>query len=223
MSLGFTASARRLGRASAFAVVGLGVAYAITLAIGLATLPSPDEPITGALFTLLELLILAMMPAIVVLMVAVHAWAPAEMKAWSLSALVFASLLAGVTSSLHFVILTLSHQPAFAGMSLAFAFRWPSVAYALDILAWDVFFALAALCAAPVFRGAGLERRIRWLLIASGALAAAGLSGVATGDMRLRNLGILGYAVLFPIAAALLGALFTRTPERATRDATLMP
>jgi hypothetical protein len=148
------------------------------------------------------------------LMVAVHAWAPSHAKALSLTSVVFMALLAGVTCSLHFVILTVSRQPAFAGQSwlpLFLSFKWPSVAYALDILAWDVFFALSMLFAAPVFSGTRLAASIRVLMIASGVLALAGLSGVAAGDMQLRNIGIAGYLVLFLVVAWLLGVLFYRT------------
>jgi hypothetical protein len=70
---------------------------------------------------------------------------------------------------------------------LVFSFEWPSVAYALDILAWDVFFALSMLFAAPVFSGSRLSAWIRALMVASGSLALVGLSGVVAGDMRLRN------------------------------------
>ena len=89
------------------------------------------------MFSILEVLIIVMMPAMVALMVAVHAWAPLHAKAFSLTAVVFMSLLAGVTSTVHFVILTLTRQVAFAGqpwLPLLLSFRWPSVVYALDIL-----------------------------------------------------------------------------------------
>lgn len=157
------------------------------------------------------------MPLIVALMVAVHSWAPAEAKVFSLMAVIFVSLLAGLTSSVHFVILTMSRQPAFAGFSwmpLFLSFTWPSVPYALDILAWDVFFALAVLFAAPVFSGNRLATSIRRLMIASGVLSLAGLSGVIVGDMQLRNIGILGYAGVFPVAALLLAILFYRASPR---------
>ena len=78
-------------------------------------------------------------------------------------------------------------------MPLLLSFRWPSVSYALDILAWDVFFALSVLFAAPAFSGDRLTVAIRVvLLIARGVLALGGLSGVIVGDMRLRNIGVLG-------------------------------
>ena len=58
-----------------------------------------------------------------------------------------------------------------------FSFEWPSVAHAIDILAWDVFLALSVQFAAPVFGGCRLAASIRVLMIASGVLSAAGLSG----------------------------------------------
>ena len=215
----FTATARSLGIFSAAATVILLLTYAVTLAVGLASLESAQQPIGDPMFTILEVLIIIMMPVMVALMVAVHAWAPVHAKALSLISLVFMGLLAGVTCSLHFVILTLSRQPEFTGqpwLPLVFSFSWPSVAYALDILGWDVFFALSMLFAAPVFRGSRLAAWIRALMIASGVLALAGLSGVVVGDMQLRNIGIVGYVGVFLVVAALLAVLFYRaTPQEA--------
>lgn len=219
MSLGFTAAARRLGLVAAVATAVLIVAYAVTLVLGLATLASPDEQIGDPMFTILEVLIIVMMPAIVALFVAVHAWAPARLKALSLTSLVFTGLLAAVTCSLHFVVLTLSRQDAFAGQAWlppVMAFKWPSVVYALDILAWDVFFAIAVLFAAPLFSGSRSASWIRALLITSGLLALAGLSGVVVGDMQLRNIGIVGYVGVFLVVAVLLARLFRRAvPQEA--------
>jgi hypothetical protein len=213
----FTATARRLGILSAAATFILLVAYAATLVVGLLSLDSPQQPIGDPMFTILEVLIITMMPAMVALMVAVHAWAPMRAKTLSLTSLVFMGLLAGVTCSLHFCILTLSRQPEFAGQPwqpLVLSFNWPSVAYALDILGWDIFFALSMLFAAPVFSGSRLAAWIRVLMIASGVLALAGLSGVVVGDMQLRNIGIIGYVGVFLAVAALLAVLFYRTEPR---------
>jgi hypothetical protein len=218
-SVTFTATARSLGILSATATVVLLVAYAVTLAVGLASLESPQQPIGDPMFSILEVLIILVMPAMVALMVSVHAWAPMHAKTLTLTSVVFMGLLAGVTCSLHFVILTLSRQPEFTGQSwlpLVLSFNWPSVAYALDILGWDVFFALSMLFAAPAFGGSRLAAWIRVLMLASGVLALAGLSGVVVGDMQLRNVGIVGYVGVFLIVAALLAVLFYRaTPLEA--------
>jgi hypothetical protein len=215
----FTATARGLGIFSAAATVVLLVAYAVTLVVGLASLESPQQPIGDPMFTILEVLIILTMPAMVALMVAVHAWAPTRTKTLTLTSIVFMGLLAGVTCIVHFCILTLSRQPEFAGRSwepLVLSFEWPSVAYALDILAWDIFFALSMLFAAPAFSGSRLAAWIRVLMIASGVLSLAGLSGVVAGDMQLRNIGIVGYVGVFLVVVALLAVLFYRTtPQEA--------
>jgi hypothetical protein len=217
VALAFTTNARRLGISSASGTAGLGGVYTVTLVAGFLSLQSPGRPIGDPWFSLLEILIVLMMPVMVALMVALHAWASPATKAFSLMALVFMGLVAGLTSSLHFVILTVSRQIAFAGLSwlpLFVSFKWPSVAYALDILAWDVFFPLSVLSAAPVLSGSGLATSIRVLMIISGALALGGLSGVIVGNMHLRNIGIVGYAGLFPVVALLMGILFYRTTPR---------
>jgi hypothetical protein len=215
----FTATARSFGILSAAATVILVVTYAVTLVVGLLSLESPQEPIGDPMFTILEVLIIVMMPAMVALMVAVHAWAPMHAKTLTLTSVVFMGLLAGVTCIVHFCVLTLSRQPEFAGQSwlpLVLSFKWPSVVYALDILAWDIFFPLSMLFAAPVFRGSRLAAWVHVLMIASGVLAFAGLSGVVVGDMQLRNIGIVGYVGVFLVVVALLAVLFYRaTPQEA--------
>jgi hypothetical protein len=70
---------------------------------------------------------------------------------------------------------------------------------------------VSMLFAAPVFGGSRLAVWIRWLMAAAGILTLAGLSGVAFGDMQLRNIGIVGYVPVFLVVAALLGVLFYRT------------
>jgi hypothetical protein len=214
MSITFTNAARRLGISSAVIVVVLLIAYAISLTIGLLSLDSPDQPIEDPIFSILEILIIVMMPALVALMVAVHAWAPVHDKVYSLIAIIFMSILAGVTSSVHFVILTLSRNAEFSSLEwlpLFMSFKWPSVVYTLDILGWDVFFALSMLFAAHVFSGNRLALWIRVLMIASGVLALAGLIGVVAGDIQLRNIGIVGYVGVFLIVVILLIVLFRRT------------
>jgi hypothetical protein len=213
-SIDFTATARRLGLASAVGLVLLGAVYTVTLVGGLWSLQSRQQPVGDPFFSILEMLIILSAPLMVAVMVSVHAWTPPEAKTYSLAALVFMSLLAGVTCSVHFVILTVSRPIGSAGppwLALLFSFKWPSVTYALDILAWDLFFALSMLFAAPIFNGDRLQVAIRTLMIASGVLALAGMSGVVVGDMQLRMIGVVGYAGLFPVVALLLAILFRRT------------
>jgi Ca2+/Na+ antiporter len=111
----FTATARGLGIVSATASVVLLVAYAATLAVGLASLESPRQPIGDPMFAVLKFLITLVMPAMFALMATVHAWAPTDAKTLSLAFIVYMALLAGLTCSVHFSILMLSRQPELAG------------------------------------------------------------------------------------------------------------
>lgn len=203
----------RFGVAAAVTVAALNLVYAVVLTIGLLTLPAPDRQIQEPWFTLMEGLIIAIAPAMVAFTVALHAWAPQPRKSHALAAVAFMSMCSAVTCSVHFAILTLSHQPAVASRDWApmvFSFQWPSIVYTLDILAWDVFFPLAALFGAATVQGTGVAGAVRALLYASAALAFTGLLGVPLANMQLRNIGIIGYAVLFPVAAALLASIFHR-------------
>lgn len=210
---GFTKQHRTLGRAAAFAVFFLLIAYAVTLVLGFLSLKSPQDPIGDPFFSVLELLIVVIAPLMVIVMVAVHAYAPPETRMYSLTALAFMVIMASITCSVHFVILTVSRQIEAAGLPgalLFFSFEWPSVAYTMDILAWDFFFALSMLFAAPVFRRGRLEKSVRILMIASGVLSLAGLIGVPLANMNVRNIGILGYAGISIFVFLLLGLVFGR-------------
>jgi hypothetical protein len=210
---GFTFQHRTIGKATAWAVFCLGILYAVTTVLGLLSLKSAQDPIGDPFFSIMELLTVLIAPLMVVSMVVVHAYAPSEMKVYSLVALIFMILLAGITSSVHFVILSVSHQIAATGLAwvpLLLSFKWPSVAYTLDILAWDWFFPLSMLCAAPVFKVGRLEKTVRTLMIISGVLSLAGLIGVPLEDMQVRMIGVLGYAVVSPIVVLLLGMVFER-------------
>lgn len=213
----FTQGTRRLWIVAALGMVSLTVIYAVILALGIFSLRSPTQPVGDPYFSMLEVLIVAMMPLFIALMAAVHVWAPPNAKVFTLIALVFAGLLAGTTSSVHFVILIASRQAAFAAlrwMQLFTSFQWPSIPYILDILAWDVFFPFSMVFAQQAFGANRLGAWIKGLMILSGALAFGGLSGLIDGNMQLRNIGIAGYVGVFPVAAVFIARLFWLTKSQ---------
>lgn len=164
----------------------------------------------------MEILILAIAPTMVAFTVDLHTMAPAERKSFALLGVVFMSMCAVLTCSVHSAVLTLSRQPAFAGTEWAppvFSSAWPSVVYALDILAWDVFFPLGALFTAFAVQVTGHQRLARGLLFGSAGLAFLGLAGVPLANMNIRNIGIIEYVVLLPIAAVLLAGSFNARPS----------
>ena len=220
---GFTPQHRTIGRAAAWSVFILGVVYALVTALGFLSLESPQDPIGPPYITMMRLLIIPLAALYLVTMVAVHAYARPAAKVYSLTALVFMTVLATITTSVHFVGLTVGPRLEATGLSwvpLVVSFEWPSIVYALDILAWDWFFALSILFAVPVFRGGSrLERWVRILLLVSGLLSLAGLIGVPLADMQVRNIGVVGYAIVAPVAFLLIGIVFGRTqPLREDTD-----
>jgi hypothetical protein len=217
----FTVGHRRVGQGTALAVFVLGVAYVLVTALGFLSIASPDEPIGYPYVTVMELLIIPLAALYLVTMVAVHAYARPERRVYGLIALVLMAVATGITTSVHFVILTVGPGLEATGESwvpLLVSFTWPSVGYALDILAWDWFFALSLLAAAAVFGEGRLERAIRTLLVAAGVLSLLGLLGVPLADMQVRNVGVVGYAVVAPVAFLLIGVLFGRTRPDLERE-----
>jgi hypothetical protein len=136
-----------------------GVAWVVSG--GLRT-PEPLQPAEPYL-AVLELVLLLSAPTFVVLAAAVHAYAPPDRRAGALAALALMAAFAALTGSVHFARLAVArHLPAEAGeLSVLRLYPWPSVALALDFLAWDLFLGLALLLAAPVFRGGQLSAAVR--------------------------------------------------------------
>ena len=198
-----TMTSNRIGFWSCAAVVGVGVAYAIALAFGFAR-HGLREPITDPVLAVMEVLTLLSAPPIVTLMAAIHGRAPAHRKVYALVALAFATLFAGLTSTVHFVELTAARPMGGGGLV------WPSRAYAAELLAWDVFLGLALVFAAATFEGDGRARAARRGLLICGFLCLVGIIGPVVGNMRLQLIGVLGYAVVLPVVAVLLARVFAR-------------
>lgn len=182
----------RLGMWSAIGLFIIGVVYAITVAIGIYE-SGFAKPIVDPILAIMEILTLVAAPLLVILMSTLHTTASLDFKAYSLIALAFMILVAGLTSSVHFIGLTALRQTGMEGIV------WPSILYAIELLAWDVFLGLSLLFAAPVFQGKGLKRKIRFTLIITGILCITGTLGPVTGDMRLQFISVLGYGIVLPV------------------------
>lgn len=191
----------RLGIWSATAVIVIGGMYVATLGVGVAV-HGLATPIGDPILAIMEILTLLSALAVVLLMVAIHDYASGPRKPYGLIAVAFTIVFAGTTSVVHFVELTALRQSGAGGIV------WPSPLYAAELAAWDLFLGLALLFAAPVFEGGGLAGRARHGLLISGSLSLAGIIGPAVGDMRLQRVGILGYAVVFPLVCFTLARLF---------------
>jgi len=140
--------------------------------------------VTDPYLAVAELLILVMAPVMVVLMAAVHACAPVHLRMFSMIAFGWMLVAACLTMTVHVVELVVARRidpGAVPGFTRLFDFAWPSMLYAVDVVAWDLMLGLSLLFAAFVFTGRRY-RVVRWGLLVSAALCLVGLVGPATED-----------------------------------------
>jgi len=171
----------------------------------------------------MELLILVQAPLIVALFATLHRFAPPSGRSLTLTGLGMAVAMAAMTMGVHVTVLTVGRLPAahIPGFDRLLTWHWPSVPYAIDILAWDYFFGLALLLAMAAFPAGRVQRRIRIRIgmAASAVLClAGGLLGVLSGNMQIRDIGIIGYGVVFPSPSSTwLGCSLDRRQVPASR------
>ncbi len=185
----------------------MSLVYVPVLVAGLYA-AAPGAPVPDPYNAVMELLIIPSSISLVVAFVAVHRWTAPQGQLLSGSAVVFVALTAGITICVHGVLLTVGRQvdaASLPGYALLLSWTWPSVVYALDIVAWDLFLGVGSLLAASVLQGWPAR-----LLILSGLMCLGGITGAVTGDMNVRDIGIVGYAVVLPVALLLQGRWFTQ-------------
>lgn len=212
--LGGHPAGRLAGRWSARFVAGISVAYAAIMVAGFASLGNLSDPLSDPYLAVAEVLILAMAPVMVVLMAAGHACAPPHLRMFSLIAFGWMLVAACLTMTVHVVQLTMVRHiepESVPGFARLFDFTWPSMLYAVDVVAWDLMLGLALIFAAAVFIGPHYRAARGWLLV-SGVLCLVGLVGPAIDVMAWRGGGILGYVVAFPIACVALSRAFADAP-----------
>lgn len=200
-----------IGTISAYTVAVLLAAYIVTTILGFVSLESSEDPIEDPYFTLMEIFILLLMPLMLVVMVAFHQHTSPNKQLFSLAALGFLAITTGITSSIHFVIWTVGNpiSEQVENSEYLLSFSWPSVAYALDILSWDWFFALSMLFGAFALEWTTRnEKAIRILMVTSGVLSLIGLIAIPLDNMNVRVIGIVGYAVVTIPLFLLLGIYF---------------
>jgi hypothetical protein len=144
---------------------------------------------------------------LVLLVAAILVAAPEDRRVWGILTLCFIVMFATATSGVHVVELTAGRQLGSRGLV------WPSAEYAIELLAWDLFLGIALM-----FSGAALDpmqapKSLRRLVQVTGVLCLMGLVGPAVGNMRLRLIGVFGYAALLPVVAFGLARWFRAQPR----------
>jgi hypothetical protein len=146
----------------------------------------------------------------VVLTVSIHYYAETSARIWSHLAVVFASMYATLISivyyvQLAFVIPRLARGEA-EGIQLLIFEPFDSFLYAVDVFGYSLM-SLSTLFAAAVFRPQGIERWIRWALIANGCL-------IPFLSLQMYYPPLIWggslWGITFPTATWLLGIHFSR-------------
>jgi hypothetical protein len=177
--------------------------------VGFASLGNTSDPLPDPYLAIAEVIILVMAPVMVMLMLSIHHLAPLEANRTPCLGFMIAA--AAFTMVVHFVELTVARHissATFHGYRWIFGFKWPSTFYAIDIVAWDVFLALALLFAVPAFARRSEAKWARRGLIASGSLSLIGLVGPFADALGWRTIGILGYTVVFGLTCIPLSRAF---------------
>jgi hypothetical protein len=144
------------------------------------------------------------------LVVSIHQVTPPARRVWSLAAVAFATAYTALISINYYVQLTWVMprlaRGEVAGMEPFLFTPFDSFLYAVDILGYS-FMSVATLLAAMVFTGRGLERVVRWFLIANGLLLPfIALQMYVHGLIWIAAL----WAVTFPGSTWALAILFRR-------------
>jgi hypothetical protein len=213
---------RMLGAWSARAIFLIEVGYVAVFVAGFASIHNTSDPLPDPYLAIAEILILVLAPIMVCLILAIHQCAPKRARPFTQVALGWMLAAATFTTVVHFVQLTVARHfdaASFPGYARIFGWQWPSTFYAIDIVAWDVFFGLALLFAVPAFAGGRDAVLVRRGLILSGSLCLIGLIGPFANVLGLRTIGILGYTVVFGLTCLPLGRTFKVRTPRAALDA----
>jgi hypothetical protein len=200
--------ARRLGMASCIAMLIVGILYIAVITLWLIIEATPREPIGDPYLAVMEVLTIGSALALVGLLVAIWCFADAAHRLSALAALGTGTLAAAFTIAVHFVQLTAIRQLWRAGGLADYRLVWPSALFALEYFAWDVLvgFSLVSMSLAVAGKP-GAETAGRAMLI-GGVLCLVGVGGPLSGRMFLQNIGVLGYAVVLPLASALSARMF---------------
>lgn len=197
---------------SSLSLFALGVLYIFVTSLGLMSLNQPTDPIGNPYLSIMEIIIITMTPFMVMLTVSIYVYNGDNNRVTNLLSVVFMVMASTLTSGVHMVVLSINNQAGSSQLpwyNQFFGWVWPSVVYALDILAWDFFFALAILLLIPNF--IRKSRLIVVLLMISGILSLVGLVSIMTGDMQFRLMtGVVGYALVFPFASLMIGLKYFR-------------
>jgi hypothetical protein len=149
---------------------------------------------------------------LLILFVALRQQASESKAVYADLGLVFMALLCATSSINWFVQLTLvpriaqSGDPAF--LALIDIHNETSIMYAIEHLAWGLFYGLATIFMAATIEGGKAGTWIRWLLVVGGALSILHVFGIMAANSLMIDSGYFAAGVLLPLTTALLAVRY---------------
>jgi hypothetical protein len=192
----------------------LAIVYLATLAVYFSTEGFVFPP-SATVQTVAGVITFLTVPVMVVLFSAIRE-VPGSRGMLGTISLSFTVLFAAVVSMNRFVQLTVIRQApqgaATPDLARFLPYSTDSVMFAMEMLGWGFFMALATLAAAPLFGGDRLGRALRWVLVAFGVLSLLSVVGYATQTL----LTMAGFLAWGPglVALGVLLALRFRAERR---------
>lgn len=214
--------ALRLGVWAGALIAVAGAIYLLALVVnGITGMAYPPSP---ALQTVIGVSVFMLAPAWVVLMACLYEMTPPDRQVLSRLGFWVSVVFAALVSINRFVALTVLHVPTASagseGLGAFDLYNLHSPALALEMLGWGFCLGFASLLAAAVIVGTGVARWSCGLFMAGGFLSL--LAGVvyllsSQGGGVGASLGLLGmacgalaWALILPLASALLSVYFFR-------------
>jgi uncharacterized membrane protein len=171
----------------------------------------------------MEVLTIVSALAFLVLVLAVRCFAEERYRVYSLASTALGTLAVGCTLAVHFVQLTAVRQLWRTGARGDYRLIWPSDLFAVEYLAWDLLIGLSLVVASFGFLELRATRPTGVVLMTSGVLCMAGFVGPISGRMIWQNIAVIGYAIVLPIAAALVARVFHATPPHGSAANQYLP
>jgi hypothetical protein len=202
--------ASQLGFWSALLTTLGGLAYFL-LILGLILTGQFSLPLAEPVQLFAGVLNFLFCPAIVLVMVSLHAVTPPEKKVFSQGSLAFTLLFAMSVSINRFTQLGVVRGSMGPGIAEGIEWFLPygdhSVMFGLEMLGWGWFLGLAMLMAAPLFSGDRVQLWLRWLMVAYGVLGLMSAILYLMGSAAAA-IGFVAWGAILPVVTGLLAVYF---------------
>jgi len=191
-------NAKHTSKNITFSLITLGIIYVLLITIGIMTQSKETGYIRDDIRILME--IFTMISAVLLLLFAISIDQVVEQdkRLFSIFSVLMMLGLVILTFFCHFINITIGKNLIKNNEILGYLFSltWPSLIFAVDILAWDIFFGLSFIALGISIMDIFAKKIIAITMIIAGILSLVGLISLPLNNMNLRYIGVFGYTVM---------------------------